>query len=156
MIIINKKITEIKKAYKEEKMLQKIIIIENDNKLQCDTQKEVVRVLLDKKYYELTEKEKLEKREIKAIANCINNKKEIVKEIEIDDENIEDKFIIKDEMTYILSLLITNKIMLLERIDSDIYTKTLNKSEIKDNYIIVNKFAKEILENYLKNIQRKK
>lgn len=156
MIIINKKITEIKKAYKEEKMLKKIIIIENDNKLQCDTQEEVVRVLLDKKYYELTEKEKLEKREIKAIANCINNKKEIVKEIEIDDENIEDKFIIKDEMTYILSLLITNKIMLLERIDSDIYTKTLNKSEIKDNYIIVNKFAKEILENYLKNIQRKK
>lgn len=137
-------------------MLKKIIIIENDNKLQCDTQEEVVRVLLDKKYYELTEKEKLEKREIKAIANCINNKKEIVKEIEIDDENIEDKFIIKDEMTYILSLLITNKIMLLERIDSDIYTKTLNKSEIKDNYIIVNKFAKEILENYLKNIQRKK
>lgn len=137
-------------------MLKKLIIIENDNKFQCDSEKEVVRLLLDENYYELTEKEKLEKREIKAISNCINNKMEIVKEIDIENEGIEKKFIIQDEMTYILSLLITQNIMLLERVDSNIFTQILNKSEIKDNYIIVNKFAKDILECYLKDIQRKK
>lgn len=134
-------------------MLKKIIIIENNNKIQCDSEEEVVRLLIDNNYYELTQEEKLEKREIKAIANCINNDIKIVKDVNI--ENMEGKFIIKDEMTYILSLLMTNNIMLLERIDSDIYTKSINKSNIKDNYIIVNKFAKIILEDYLKSKQRK-
>ena len=131
-------------------MLKKIIIIENDKKIQCDSEEEVIRLLIDNNYYELTEEEKLEKREIKAMANCINNNMKIVKEIDIDTDNIENKFIIKDEMTYILSLLMTNNIMLLERIDSNIYTGKINKSETKDNYIIVNKFAKMLLENYLK------
>lgn len=67
-----------------------------------------------------------------------------------DSEDIENKFIIKDEITYVLSLLITNKIILLERIDSNIYTANINKSEMKDNYVIVNKFAKELLKIYLK------
>ena len=131
-------------------MLKKIIIIENDKKIQCDSEEEVIRLLIDNNYYKLTEEKKLEKREIKAMANCINNNMKIVKEIDIDTDNIENKFIIKDEMTYILSLLMTNNIMLLERIDSNIYTGKINKSETKDNYIIVNKFAKMLLENYLK------
>lgn len=129
-------------------MLSKIIIIENDNKVQCDSEEEVIKLLIDKSYYELSEKEKLEKREMKAIANCINNKMQI--EEDADSEDIENKFIIKDEITYVLSLLITNKIILLERIDSNIYTANINKSEMKDNYVIVNKFAKELLKIYLK------
>ena len=137
-------------------MLKKIIIIENENKIQCDSEEKVIRLLIDKDYYELTEEEKLEKREIKAIANCLGNKMEVVKEIDIDEENIDNKFIITDEMTYVLSLLITNNILILERIDSNIYTGRIDKSEIKDNYIIVNKFAKRLLEIYLKRIQRKK
>ena len=126
-------------------MLKKIIIIENNNKIQCDSEEEVVRLLIDDNYYELTEEKKLEKREIKAIANCINNDMKIVKEI--DNDNIENKFIIKDEMTYIFSLLMTNNIMLLERIDSNIYTGRMNKTGLKDNYIIVNKFGKRLLES---------
>ena len=129
-------------------MLSKIIIIENDNKVQCDSEEEVIKLLIDKRYYELSEKEKLEKREIKALANCINNKMQIVEDA--DSEDIENKFIIKDEITYVLSLLITNKIILLERIDSNISTANINKSEMKDNYVIVNKFAKELLKIYLK------
>ena len=129
-------------------MLSKIIIIENDNKVQCDSEEEVIKLLIDKRYYELSEKEKSEKREIKALANCINNKMQIVEDS--DSEDIENKFIIKDEITYVLSLLITNKIILLERIDSNIYTANINKSEMKDNYVIVNKFAKELLKIYLK------
>lgn len=129
-------------------MLSKIIIIENDNKVQCDSEEEVIKLLIDKRYYELSEKEKSEKREIKAIANCINNKMQIVEDA--DSEDIENKFIIKDEITYVLSLLIINKIILLERIDSNIYTSSIDKSNMKDNYIIVNKFAKELLKTYLK------
>ena len=128
-------------------MLSKIIIIENDNKVQCDSEEEVIKLLIDKRYYELSEKEKLEKREMKAIANCINNSFEIVENV--NSKYLENKFVIKDETTYVLSLLIINKIILLERIDSNIYTSSIDKSNMKDNYIIVNKFAKELLKNYL-------
>ena len=128
-------------------MLSKIIIIENDNKVQCDSEEEVIKLLIDKRYYELSEKEKLEKREMKAIANCINNSFEIVENV--NSKDLENKFVIKDETTYVLSLLIINKIILLERIDSNIYTSSIDKSNMKDNYIIVNKFAKKLLKNYL-------
>jgi hypothetical protein len=128
-------------------VLSKIIIIENDNKVQCDSEEEVIKLLIDKRYYELSEKEKLEKREMKAIANCINNSFEIVENV--NSKDLENKFVIKDETTYVLSLLIINKIILLERIDSNIYTSSIDKSNMKDNYIIVNKFAKELLKNYL-------
>ena len=128
-------------------MLNKVIIIEDDNKVQCDSVEEVVKTLIDEKYYELDEKEKLEKREMKAIANCINNSFEIVENV--NSKYLENKFVIKDETTYVLSLLIINKIILLERIDSNIYTSSIDKSNMKDNYIIVNKFAKELLKNYL-------
>ena len=128
-------------------MLSKIIIIENDNKVQCDSEEEVIKLLIDKRYYELSEKEKLEKREMKAIANCINNSFEIVENV--NSKDLENKFVIKDETTYVLSLLIINKIILLERIDSNIYTSSIDKSNMKDNYIIANKFAKELLKNYL-------
>ena len=128
-------------------MLSKIIIIENDNKVQCDSEEEVIKLLIDKRYYELSEKEKLEKREMKAIANCINNSLEIVENV--NSKDLENKFVIKDETTYVLSLLIINKIILLERIDSNIYTSSIDKSNMKDNYIIVNKFAKKLLKNYL-------
>jgi len=128
-------------------MLNKVIIIEDDNKVQCDSVEEVVKTLIDEKYYELDEKEKLEKREMKAIANCINNSFKIVENV--NSKDLENKFVIKDETTYVLSLLIINKIILLERIDSNIYTSSIDKSNMKDNYIIVNKFAKELLKNYL-------
>ena len=137
-------------------MLKKIVIIEGDNKIQCDSEEEVVKILIDSNYYNLTEKEKNEKRKIKAMANCMNNKMKIVDQIDINNESVDDKFIIIDEITYILSLLMTNNIILLERVDSNIYTGTIDKSKIKDNYIIVNKFAKELLESYLKRVQRKK
>jgi F420-dependent methylenetetrahydromethanopterin dehydrogenase len=90
-------------------VLSKIIIIENDNKVQCDSEEEVIKLLIDKRYYELSEKEKLEKREMKAIANCINNSFEIVENV--NSKDLENKFVIKDETTYVLSLLIINKII---------------------------------------------
>ena len=131
-------------------MLKKIILIENDKEYQCDTIEEVVEMLIDKNYYNLSNEEQLNKMKMKGIANCLANKMEVIEDNQITDgEDIEGKFIIKDEMTYILSLLITNNVMLLERIDSAIFTNGLDKSKFDNNYIIVNKFVKELLKNYL-------
>ena len=130
-------------------MLKKIILIENNQDYQCDTIQEVVEKLIDEKYYNLEYEEKIKKMKMLALANCLNNKMDIIEEIELDNFNIDNKFIIKDEMTYILSLLTTNNVILLERVDSNEFTKDLDKSNFTDNYIIVNKFAKELLKKYI-------
>ena len=138
-------------------MLKKIILIENDNTIQCDTLEEVVKTLIDGNFYNMTPSQKIEKMRIKALANCINNKKKVVQGASINaEESIQDKFIIQDEITYILSLLTTNNILLLERKDSDIFTKDLNKENLKDNYIIVNKFANVLLKKYIMKDKKSK
>ena len=129
-------------------MLKKLIIIENDEQYQYDTLEDIVKELIDENYYNISQEEKIKKMEIKALANCLNNDMEVVQKLK--DGDIEDKYIIKDEITYILSLLITGNILLLERIDSNIFTKYLDKSIFTDNYVIVNTFAKELLKHYLK------
>ena len=129
-------------------MLKKLIIIENGKEVQCDTLEDLVKILIDENYYNMTEKEKIEKMTMKALANTLNNKMEVTQDISKID-NIEEKFIIKDEITYILSLVKTNNVLLLERRDSNILTGSLNKEYLKDNYIIVNTFAKELLRKYI-------
>lgn len=131
-------------------MLNNIIIIENGEEFQRNTIEEVVTTLVDEDFYKLDEKQKMEAMKIKALANCVDNKKKIVEEIKGNiKNNIDDKFIIKDEITYILSLLLLNKVIILEKIDANIFTKDLDKENIKNNYIVVNKFAKELLIKYL-------
>ena len=130
-------------------MLKKLIIIENNKEFQFDTIEELVKVLIDKDFYDMSQNEKVEKMKMKALANCLNTNMKII-EGEIADESLEEKFIIKDEITYILSLLRTNNVLLLERKDANIFTKYLNKENFEDNYIILNTFAKEILDKYIK------
>ena len=115
-------------------MLKNLILIENDEKYQFDTLEELVKTIIDKDYYDMTNKQKQEKLELKAFANSFG-KEEILKQINV-----------KNEVTYILSLLVINKFMILESVNSDIFTKAMNKSNLNGNYIIVNKFAKELLE----------
>ena len=128
-------------------MLGNLIIIENEVEEQCDTLEELVKLLIDEKFYDMSDEQKLEKMKMKALANTLTHKMEITTEVL--DNIIEGKFIIKDEITYILSLLITGNILLLERIDSNIFTKYLDKSNFTDNYVIVNTFAKELLKKYI-------
>ena len=111
-------------------MLKNLILIENNEKYQFDTLEELVEIIIDKDYYKLDDNQKREKLELKAFANSFGN------------EGIINT---KNEMTYILSLSMINKFMLLENIDSNIFTKELDKSQMDGNYIIVNKFAKELL-----------
>ena len=115
-------------------MLKKLIVIEDDEEFQCDNIRELVKKIVDKNYYNYTEEEKYNKLNMLALANSLGN---------------DDKFLTRNEITYILSLLMANKIVLLENKNADIFTKYIDKSNIKNNYIIVNKFAKEILQKYV-------
>ena len=130
-------------------MLEELIIIENGKEKQCKSLEELVKTLISENYYEISKEEQAEKIKMRAIANTLNNRMEISEET--DENSLENKFIIKDEITYVLSLISTNKIVLLERKDADIFTKNLNKQKIEDNYIIVNKFARDLLKEYVKN-----
>lgn len=129
-------------------MLNNLIAIEKKNDYQCNTINELVKKLIDEKYYELTLEQRKNKMKMLAMANTLNKKMEIVDNCSCD--NINGKFIIKDEFTYILSLLICGNIVLLEKKESNVFIKYTNVPESRDNYIIVNKFAKDILKSYLK------
>ena len=133
---------------KDIKMLKNIILIENENDYQCDSYEDVVKYLIEDTYYQITPQEKKEKIKMRALANCLGNNYEILENASVESD-ITNKIIIDDERSYILSLLTTNKIVLLEKIDSNIFTKSLDKASFEKNYIIVNTFAKELLLKYL-------
>lgn len=130
--------------------MKKLILIENGEAEQYDTLPELVRGIIDENFYNMSLEERKNVMEKKALANCLNTKKEVTYEIPFEG-NIEDKFIISDEMTYILSLLSLNRLQLLERKDKDfdIFTKGIEIQNPKNNYIIVNKYANQLLQNYL-------
>lgn len=134
-------------------MLKELILIENNESYQFSNEKELIEHLLGNNYYNSTEQEKKEQMKINGILNCANSDMQVidiekVKKNELDREK---KFIIYNEMTYVLSLLLTNRYTLLERVDTNIYTKGMNKTNIKDNYIIVNTFAQKILSRIINN-----
>ena len=129
-------------------MLKNLIIIENGQEVQCDDIESVVKVLIDENFYDLTLDEKKERMKMKALANSLGMKIDIVDDVK--DGNYDGKFIIKDEITYILSLLTTNKVLLLENKEADAFAKNIDKSVIENNYIILNTFAKQLLKDYIK------
>ena len=117
-------------------MLKKLIAIENGESYQYDTLKDLVKDLIDENFYNMQQNEKVEIMQKKAVANSF-------KLFEGKSLGIIDK--IEDELTYILYLLTTNNVVLLEHKESKIFTKDIDKTELEDNYIIVNSFAKELL-----------
>ena len=54
-----------------------------------------------------------------------------------------------DEICYVYWLLLNTNIFLLEKKDSNIFTGGLSKSGIYDDYIIVNKYAKSLYDDYI-------
>ncbi len=119
-------------------MLKNLIVME-EQKYECDTKEELVKLLLGSDYYDKTEQEKRKTMELKAEIN----RSVAIMNGEWDEQK---DFILKDETTYILSLLRLNKILLLEKKDCNIFTKNIDKSQIKENYIIVNNWADKLLE----------
>ena len=134
-------------------MLKPLIIIEGYKKYQFDRFDEITSYLFGDNYNNLSKEEKfnIQKKNAFAKANDTNLKITSIQEIKNPQNSIEssDKFILFNEMTYILSLLKTGRITLLENVISNIFTNGLDKSNIKDNYIIINSFADELLDKYI-------
>lgn len=130
--------------------MEKLIIIEGKDKYKYDNPKDLIKNFIDKSYFDISREEKNIILEKKAIANTMKDNIKIVKLKKFPDDYEDNAFILYNEISYILSLLKFNKIILLERTDANIFGRYINKESIEDNYIIVNKFANEILKKYLK------
>ena len=87
-------------------MLKNLIVIEGDQKVQCDDEKELTKILLGKDFYELSETEKKKRLELKAVANSLGRDIEVIDDLnKLNIQRINNTIIIIDEKTYILSLL---------------------------------------------------
>ena len=117
----------------------------------------LVASIFGKSYFDLSQEERLKVRYEKAHAisqfhkylPIVNTEQgtygdnfDIVKK----DYDFENAFIIDDDYSYILSLCKINSFMLLEFRNSNIFTGLIDKSEIKDDLVVINHFAKEILD----------
>lgn len=131
--------------------MENLIVIEGKEKYQYKDINGLIENFINKNYFSMSEEEKKNELEKKTIANTIQGDIKIVK-LEKDKKDFEENaFILYDEISYILSMLKFNKIILLERTDANIFGRYINKENMQDNYIIINKFADEIMKKYLKN-----
>lgn len=131
--------------------MKNLILIEGKEKYQYDDLQSLVKNFINPNYYEMSNQKKEKELEKKTIANTMLEKiktMKLEKGITEIDENV---FILYDEITFILSMAKFDKIVLLERIDADILGKYINKQSFEENYIIINKFANEIMQKYLKD-----
>lgn len=131
--------------------MENLIVIEGKEKYKYNDIESLIKGFINEKYYNMSETEQKSELEKKAIANTIQDNIKIYN-MESKAQNYDkEAFILYDEITYILSMLKFNKIILLEKTNANIFGKYINKENITDNYIIVNKFANEIIKKYLEN-----
>lgn len=131
--------------------MENLIVIEGKEKYKFDDLESLVKRFINDNFYNMSEDERKIELEKKTIANTMLRNTKVV-ELDKDLSNLdENAFILFDEITYILSLLKFNIIVLLEKTDANIFGKYINREGIEDNYIIINKFANEIMKNYIKN-----
>lgn len=124
--------------------MKNLIVIEDGESFEYSTLEELVKDLISKDYYTMSDEVK-NKNLIELIyKNIINMNIKDIKEI---DNQINEYT--KNEYLAILFLLKNNVFTLLENIDSNIFVKYLDKANFNNNYIIVNKYAEEILEKYI-------
>ncbi len=131
--------------------MENLIVIEGKEKYKFEDLESLVKRFINDNFYNMSEDERKIELEKKTIANTMLRNTKVV-ELDKDLSNLdENAFILFDEITYILSLLKFNIIVLLEKTDANIFGKYINREGIEDNYIIINKFANEIMKNYIKN-----
>lgn len=131
--------------------MENLIVIEGKEKYKYNDIKSLIKGFINERYYNMSETEQKNELEKKAIANTIQDNIKICNMGSKVQNYDKEAFIVYDEITYILSMLKFNKIILLEKTNANIFGKYINKENITDNYIIVNKFANEIIQKYLEN-----
>ncbi len=124
--------------------MKNLIVIEDGESFEYSTLEELVKDLISKDYYTMSDEVKNKKLIELIYKNIINMNIKDIKEI---DNQINEYT--KNEYLAILFLLKNNVFTLLENIDSNIFVKYLDKANFNNNYIIVNKYAEEILEKYI-------
>ena len=133
-----------------------LVVIIQGKQFKLKNLNNLVASIFGKSYFDLSQEERLKVRYEKAHAisqfhkylPIVNTEQgtygdnfDIVKK----DYDFENAFIIDDDYSYILSLCKINSFMLLEVRNSNIFTGLIDKSEIKDDLVVINHFAKEIL-----------
>ena len=131
--------------------MENLIVIEGKEKYKHNDIESLIKGFINERYYNMSETEQKNELEKKAIANTIQDNIKIYNMGSKVQNYDKEAFIVYDEITYILSMLKFNKIILLEKTNANIFGKYINKENITDNYIIVNKFANEIIQKYLEN-----
>lgn len=129
--------------------MNKIILFEGEQDYRCDTLEEVIKGLIDENYYNMTLAERKNQIKQKALANSLGHNLLLSE----DYSEATNTLVIKDEITYFLSLLRANKLVALEKIDANIFAKEMDKTSFENNYIILNKFADTLLKRYIENIE---
>ena len=132
-----------------------LVVIIQGQQFKLKNLNNLVASIFGKSYFDLSQEERLKVRYEKAHAisqfhkylPIVNTEQgtygdnfDIVKK----DYDFENAFIIDDDYSYILSLCKINSFMLLEVRNSNIFTGLIDKSEIKDDLVVINHFAKEI------------
>ena len=133
-----------------------LVVIIQGQQFKLKNLNNLVASIFGKSYFDLSQEERLKVRYEKAHAisqfhkylPIVNTEQgtygdnfDIVKK----DYDFENALIIDDDYSYILSLCKINSFMLLEVRNSNIFTGLIDKSEIKDDLVVINHFAKEIL-----------
>lgn len=106
--------------------------MESGNVNQFSTLNELVKFLLGDDYYDLSLNDKKKRLSFNAAFNGIS-----------------DTSYLYDEIAYIYLLLINNRITLFEKVTSDIFISSLDKSNFSEDYIVINKFAGFLLKRYV-------
>ena len=134
-----------------------LVVIIQGQQFKLKNLNNLVASIFGKSYFDLSQEERLKVRYEKAHAisqfhkylpivntehGTYGDNFDIVKK----DYDFENDFIIDDDYSYILSLCKINSFMLLEVRNSNIFTGLIDKSEIKDDLVVINHFAKEILD----------
>ena len=134
-----------------------LVVIIQGQQFKLKNLNNLVASIFGKSYFDLSQEERLKVRYEKAHAisqfhkylPIVNTEQgtygdnfDIVKK----DYDFENAFIIDDDYSYILSLCKINSFMLLEVRNSNIFTGLIDKSKIKDDLVVINHFAKEILD----------
>ena len=134
-----------------------LVVIIQGQQFKLKNLNNLVASIFGKSYFDLSQEERLKVRYEKAHAisqfhkylPIVNTEQgtygdnfDIVKK----DYDFENAFIIDDDYSYILSLCKINSFMLLEVRNSNIFTGLIDKSEIKDDLVVINHFAKETLD----------
>ena len=134
-----------------------LVVIIQGQQFKLKNLNNLVASIFGKSYFDLSQEERLKVRYEKAHAisqfhkylPIVNTEQgtygdnfDIVKK----DYDFENAFIIDDDYSYILSLCKINSFMLLEVRNSNIFTELIDKSEIKDDLVVINHFATEILD----------